>query len=175
MLPVFPPPLLPPQPHTSVAQGGTFLHSSFCASFFLFILHSSLVPPLGYCPHLPLCPPSTSTITSPSCDVQTAAAAAAGGDGGEAVTFKLWLSNPSLSDALGTRKRTREGGGKEGEKDQIYLMERQSWCLASTNIVSLIRIADVLCWEWAKLGILINWKQIVECNVSRLWKSPQRW
>lgn len=60
----------------------------------------------------------------PSCDIRTGAAAAAGGDGGEAVTFKLWLSNPSLSDTLGTRKQTREGGGKEGEKDQISLIAK---------------------------------------------------
>lgn len=49
-----------------------------------------------------------------SCDVRFGVAAAAA-DGGEAVTFKLWLSYPSLSDALSTRKHTREGGGK-GER-----------------------------------------------------------
>lgn len=52
----------------------------------------------------------------PSCDVATGGASA-GGDGGEAVTFKPWLSNPSLSDALGTLKqdkREKRTTGREG-------------------------------------------------------------
>lgn len=118
--PCVPTAALHPQPHTSAAQGETLQHSSslilsfYPAFLFLFLL-MDIVSIFFSAHHL-----------WTSCDARTGAAvaAAAAGDGGEAVTFKLWLSNPSLSDALGTRKQTRERGGKGGEKDQIYLIRK---------------------------------------------------
>lgn len=71
---------------------------------FLFLL-VDIVPVFFSAHHLP-----------PSCDVATGGASA-GGDGGEAVTFKPRLSNPSLSDALGTLKqdrRKKRTTGREG-------------------------------------------------------------
>ena len=92
-----------------VAECETLQHSSVILSFYSVFLFLSLlmeIVPIFFSAH----------HLWPSCDVRTgAAAAAAAADGGEAVTFKLWLSNPSLSDALGTRKQTRERGGK-GER-----------------------------------------------------------
>lgn len=105
MLPVFPP-WLSTLNHTPLWPGVKLLstlalvaHSLFifCVLVCLFLLLLMDIVPLFFSAH----------HLWPLCDVQTGGGAASG-DGGEAVTFKLRLSNPSLSDGLRMFEQTRE-------------------------------------------------------------------
>lgn len=121
--PLVPTPALHPQPHSSVARGETLQHPFSvyipCPCFKAPLF----VPPRGYCPRLLLCPSSAAIATG---------GASAGGDGGEAVTFKPWLSNPSLSDGLGTLKQDRRKKRTTGREGADILDGKwPTWCLDS--------------------------------------------
>lgn len=129
--PHVPTPALHPQPRSSAARGETLQHLAFephslfifrvlvLKPSFLFLL-VDIVPLFFSAHHL-----------WPACDVPTGGASA-GGDGGEAVTFKQWLSNPSLSDALSTLKKDKRKKRKTGREGSDILDGKwQTWCLDS--------------------------------------------